>query len=499
MPGFDEKENSAFGHIARGAAHTLGSTFVGRLVNWVAVVVLMRELNPEDFGHVAMAAAILGVVVGARNLGLHLALIRHYGRVDQLAPTHFVLNMALGTAGTILAGLLAYFYVLPDPEMGQSVAASLSVFALFDLLRTAAQTAETQLRRDLEFTSLAHIHAISLVLAAAGGIILAHHGAGYWAYVFSHTIFGVGYVALYVVQIWRRRPPWPLRLQDFDPAGARELMAYGYWIWIGAALQSLLLNADRLIVGALISARALGFYERAHTLAQLPTGAVTNVITGIMNTVFARYQSDRERLSGAFHRALRLVARSAIPLSLVLAIEIPRLTLLLFDDSWSSIVGILRLLVIYSICRPLQETVHALLRGIGDARGMVGFALVQTLLLLVAAPLLARSHGLEGVAIGMNGVALVGIALAFGRVARFVDVPWARTLAPPLLAGVAGFGLRLGAEEVIAPLPDLPAVVAGVACFGLGYALVLFALERDSLMAEFRTLVAVLRKGEDGF
>ena len=51
----------------------------------------------------------------------------------------------------------------------------------------------------------------------------------------------------------------------------------------------------------------------------------------------------------------------------------------------------------------------------------------------------------------------------------------------------------------VAYLPDLPAVIAGVACFGLGYAAVLLALERESLVAEFRTLVAVLRKGEDSF
>jgi O-antigen/teichoic acid export membrane protein len=197
----EQTDRSALRRIAQGAVHTIGSTFVGRLVNWVAVIVLTRELTPEDIGHVALAAAILGIVVGARNFGLHLALIRQYDRVDELAPTHFVINTAMSTIGTLTAGAIAYFYVLP--ENGQAVAASLSVFALFDLLRGTAQTAETKLRRDLEFTALAHMHAISLVLAAAGGIALVYMGAGYWALVFSHAVFGVGYVSLYALQIWR--------------------------------------------------------------------------------------------------------------------------------------------------------------------------------------------------------------------------------------------------------------------------------------------------------
>ena len=495
MASFDKKEQTALSRIARGAVHTLGSTFVGRLVNWVAVIVLTRKLTPEDFGHVALAAAILAIVVGARNFGLHLALIRHYERVDEWAPTHFVLNTAMSTVGTIVACLIAYFYVLP--QYGQAVAASLSVFALFDLLRGAAQTAETQLRRDLEFTTLAHIHAISLVLAAVGGIAMARMGAGYWAYVFSHAIFGVGYVTLYTLQIWRRRPPWRLQLSRFDRNGARELMNYGFWIWAGALLQAVLLNADRLIAGAMLSVRLLGFYERAHTFAQLPTGAVTNIVTGIMNTVFARYQSDRQRLSGAFRRTLRVVMRSAVPLTLILAIEIPRITQLLLDDSWLPIVGVLRFLVIYSICRPVLESVHALLRGIGDARGMIGFAAVQAAILLGAAPVLAKSHGIEGVAVSMNLMALAGTALALRRVVRYVDVPWMRTLAPPLVAGSAAAAIRIYAEPAIAALPDLLAVVAGITCFAAGYAALLFALERGSLVAECRTLLAVLRNKEE--
>jgi O-antigen/teichoic acid export membrane protein len=246
----------------------------------------------------------------------------------------------------------------------------------------------------------------------------------------------------------------------------------------------------------MLGAKFLGFYERAHTCAQLPTGAVTNVITGIMNTVFARYQSDRERLSGACRSTLRVIMRTAVPLTLVLAIEIPRITQLLLGKSWVPIVGVLQLLVIYSICRPLLETVHAFLRAIGEARGMIGFAAVEAVVLLVATPLLADAHGIEGVAMGMNLVALIGATLGLRRIRRYVDVPWARTLAPPLLAGAAAAAIRLYAEGWIGALPEMLAMFVGGACFTICYVAFLLTLEGRALIAEYRTMVSIMRNEE---
>ena len=106
-----EPERTALGRIARGAAHTLGSTYAGRLVNWVATFILMRQLRPEDFGHIALAATILALVIAVRNPGLHNALLHQYRRVDDLAFTHFVLNIGLSTVGVLAAVGLAILYV----------------------------------------------------------------------------------------------------------------------------------------------------------------------------------------------------------------------------------------------------------------------------------------------------------------------------------------------------------------------------------------------------
>ena len=115
-----------------------------------------------------------------------------------------------------------------------------------------------------------------------------------------------------------------------------------------------------------------------------------------MVTVFSRYQHDEARLSSAFRRASRLIVRSSLPLSIIIAIEIPRITLLLLDETWLPIVPVLRALLLFTVCRPLIEAVFALLRSIGDARGIVGFTAFQVLVLAVLAPTLTFQMGDRG-------------------------------------------------------------------------------------------------------
>ena len=494
MQPIDDREGWALRRIAQGAIHTLGSAYAGRFVNWIAIIVLTRALAPEDFGHIALAASMLALVVSLRHFGLHNALLHQYKRVDELAPTHFVLNTGLGAIAGIGAIALAGFFV--DGEYGRSVATALAVFAAFDLLRATAQTAETQLRHDLEFGSLARAHASALIAAAIAGIAVAYLGGGIWALILSHSTYGIGYILVYCALIWRRRTPFRFRLSNFQPAEARRLLRYGVWIWLGVILQTFLLNFDRLAVDIILDTRTLGFYERAHVFAQLPTGALTHALIGIMITVFARYHEDRQKLSEAFHRILRWILRSAVPLSVLLAIEIPVLTGLLLGENWLPMAPILRYLLLFSLCRPLLEAALALLRSIGDPRGSAGFLSVQAGVILITVPLLTGAYAIEGTALAMNMTALVGTILALRRCARYVEVPWIRSFAPPLLAAAAAAGARLAAAPFIDNFPAPAALVLGVVLFVVSYGLALLAMEGGTLLNELRTLRQVLGRNE---
>ena len=482
------EQHSPVHRIARGALQTIGSAYVARLVNWVATILLLRLLDPAEFGDVELATVVVAMVISLRNLGLHLALLHEHDHIDELAPTHFLLNMGLGAAGTLLASIVAFFFY------EGIVATVLLIFAGLDLLRNALWTSEVQIRRDLDFGRLAFSHASATVLASIVALAVAFLTHSVWALILGYSVYSVGYVTVYATLIWTRRPPRLPRPGEFNSPGARKLMHYGVRFWMGGILQVFIQSYDRFLVGTLLGSNALGFYGRAHQFAQIPTGAVTHTIISVTSTVYARYQNNRTQLSAAYRRALRFILRAATPASLILAVEAPTLIPFLADEKWMPVAPLLQMLVVYSLCRPVLEDLYALFQGLGDLKGIILFASVQAGLLIVLVPLLIQPLGPIGAAIGMDLAVMAGLALAVRRATRYVDVPWLRTALPPLLSATAALAVRLAVGRFIEPLSPPLAILSGIVCFSLVYAAVLLALEGRTLLDEFRTVRNSFRK-----
>ena len=363
----------------------------------------MRVLSEELFGVVAFAVSILLLVTSLRNFGLHFALLHHHDRIDQLAPTHFVVNVVLGGVGTAVLFVLASLHTqvaalstdwlsLHDTASSDSLLpVILTILAGLEFIRNAALTSEIQLRRDLRFGRLAVSHAAATVFASVVGLTVAYLGGGIWALVLGYSVNSAGYVIAYCTLIWMHRPPPVNRLRGFDRGGARDLLRYGVWYWVGGIIQAFALQFDRLVVGLMLGTGSLGFYERAHYFAQMPTGAVTHAIVSVTGTVYARYQRDRGALSAAYRRTLRLILRSTVFISALLAIEAPGWTSLILGDRWLPMVPLLRWLIVYSVCRPVLDDIRDYLPATVE---LVGFAMLLTL--LIGIPLGVRSAGNQG-------------------------------------------------------------------------------------------------------
>ena len=489
-PAWRGSDRGAAQRIVRGAAQMAGSVYFARLVNWAAYVLLLRRLSPEDFGQIALAVSILMVVTSLKRFGLHVALLHRYDDVERLATTHLLLNGGLAAFGVVAVIGTAFVYAMGGEAT--IVVTALVIFAILDMVRSLAQTSETQLRQELQFGRLALAHAAATITASIAAVAIAYAGGGSWALILGFSINSATYVVSYCGIIWSRRPPRLPRLRQWDRAGAGDLVRYGVWFWVAGILQTLTLHYDRLIVGMMLSDGPLGIYAAAHLFAQIPTGAVTHMIQGVTGTVYARYQQDRTRLSEAFYRTQRLIVRCTVPITLILALEAPAFVQFVNDD-WLPLVPVLRWLILYSLCRPAVDDIYFLLYAVGEPRRITRFVSLQAGLLLVLAPLLTSQIGLEGTAIGMDVAALAGILIAMRAVRAHVDVAWLRVFGPPILAGAVATAMRLGLDDRLAALSREAALVSGAAALGATYAAILILLERRELVRESRILWQALR------
>ncbi len=502
-------EAPAIQRIARGAIQTFGSTYPARLINFAVLLLLFQILVPEDFGAIATAYSILALVIAIRDLGLHYALLHEHDNVHELAPTHFVLSVSLGSISTLLALCIALYSehlfeltrtfntYITDTQAQQNypkVAIALCILGAFDLFRTAALTAETQLQRDLEFGRLAFAHAGGTILAALVGLALAYLGYGKWALILGFFPYSVTYILFYCTVVWLRHPPPLNQLHTFNAQAARRMIRYGIWFWIGGIPKIFIQHYDKLIISLFFTLSLRGIYDAAHSFAQIPTGAITMVMVRITATVYARYQNNRDQLSAAYRRTTRLILRTTVPISLVLALEANR-WIHIFKPDWAPAAPLLQWLIIYSLCRPILDDVHALFYSAGSPKSIAKFSAAQALILLILAPYLAHHLDVTGIAISMNAIAIVGLILALILVRTYVDIPIAKTFAPPLIAAAIGTGMHFAFAQWLNTLPIPIGVLTGSAIFITGYGSGLLIVERKTLIGEIKTVIRAIKSG----
>ncbi len=497
---------SAVRRIARGAVQTFGSAYAARLITFGVRLLLLQILVPEDFGAVGTAFSLLALVVALRDFGLHYALLHQNDRVHDLAPTHFVLSVGLGGISTLLALLIAVFYDQAivwvrvfeaywggtGTDVYPKVAVALAVFGVFDFLRTAALTAEVQLQRDFEFGRLAIAHAGGTILSAAVGLLFAYWGLGKWALILGFFPYSATYVMVFCTVVWAKHPPPLNRLGEFNTQAAKHMMRYGMQFWLGGVPKIFVQHYDKLIISLFFGLHWRGIYDTAHDFAQIPTGAITLAVVRITGAVYARYQHDRSQLSAAYRRALRLVLRTTVPLSLMIALEADR-WIQLFKPEWMPAAPLLQWLIVYSLCRPLLDDLHALFYSVGSPISIAQFAAVQALLLFILAPLMAREMGIYGIVMSMNVMALVGLVMALILVRKYVDFPVSKTFAPPVIAAGVGMGLHVVSQGWLISLPVWMGFLSGSAIFLAGYGMGLLLTERKTLVAEIQTVVQSVR------
>ena len=78
--------------------------WINRLITIITAVFLARILSPEDFGLIAIAMAIMGILEGFTSLGLNAGLIQN----DEIVEEDY--NVAW-TYGYLVRGIFLFFFI----------------------------------------------------------------------------------------------------------------------------------------------------------------------------------------------------------------------------------------------------------------------------------------------------------------------------------------------------------------------------------------------------
>src|SRR5262249_36314737 len=140
---------------------------------------------------------------------------------------------------------------------------------------------------------------------------------------------------------------------------------------------------DQLLIGTLLGARSLGFYNFAFNLTGRPIWRINPILTRVAFPIFSAVQHDREKLRRGYLRLLSLLTTINAPLLIGLATLAPVAVPLVFGRKWTDSIILIQILSLVTLSRSVGNPIGSL--QLAKGRADLGFKW-NAFFLLVSVP-----------------------------------------------------------------------------------------------------------------
>lgn len=432
--------------LAQGSAWMVGLRWSVRGLGLLSTFVLARLLSPGDFGLVAMAMLVVGLVEVFGHAGHQLALIRIARPTRADYDSTWTIGIIVGVAAMLVlwavAPLTALYFHEPRATWLVRLLALRPLLGALDNIGVVAFRAELQFSREFAFQVLQRV---AVMVVTIGGAILLRNQWALVAGILGGQVLGV--VLSYALHPYRPR---------LSLARARGLLSFSGWMLLVNVAQYIHDKADEMVVGGIADAAAMGRYAVASDAGTAPTIEVVLPATRALFPVFARIGGDRVALRAAYLDVFAAACLISVATGTGMALVAGDFVRVALGPQWLQAVPLVRLLAVagglYGIMHNgitvLGATGHARLSGLLSASRTL--ALVPV---LIAAGLLGGVPAIAAARTLMTLAFIPGICIAIARVLPVTLGDMFSRSWRPLLAAVAMAVVVLAVQALA---PDIP-------------------------------------------
>ncbi|MFC7157886.1 lipopolysaccharide biosynthesis protein [Halomarina halobia] len=480
---------------------------IDRLLQITLLIVVGRVLGPEALGLLGIALLAVSALRQFSNLGLSSSLIYNKDEnVDDMLNTAWALQIG---RGVLLAGIL----LLAAPFIGETIFSEpaavplLQVIGLSQVFVGLRNPATVYFQKDLEFDKQFVYTLSGSVVQFVFAIWYAYTYETVWALVLAYVISDfIRMVVSYLMHDYR--PSF-----EFDLDHAKEITNYGKWITATSILYFLYNEGDDVVVGALVSTTALGFYRYAYQLSNAPATEVTHVISSVTFPAYSKLQDNVRQLRDAYFHTLQVTTFLSFPMSMGIIAVTPAFIAAFLGEQWMPMVLTMQILAIYGLMRSMMATMGPVFKATGRPDLIAKFSFLRVLMLAVLVPgsiLYGQELVMALFGVELQGIELVSLAIVAVQIfpmmpidvyylVRIVETSYgrvARDVAFPLAASVFMFAVVVAVGAWIdAYLPVLGVFVVQIVVGAVSYGVAALVLDRGfgwGLEKNFRSVVAAV-------
>ncbi|HEU4855476.1 MAG TPA: lipopolysaccharide biosynthesis protein [Nitrosospira sp.] len=409
---------------------------VSQTVTWIATIVVIRLLAPEDYALVAISGLVIGFTELLRELGLGAAIVQRSDLDEEQMRTIFgliiIVHIFLFLLIYSIAPVVAHFFEEDELIQIIRVAALQLPILIFAVIPNALMV------RAMRFKWMSIIQASSTIAASLTTLTMAYNGFGVWSLIggqFAATLTNA--IGFLLGQPYLKWPSF-----SFKKIGG--LVSYSSRVFGADLLYYFYTRADVVIVGKLLDATALGFYTVAYNLATLPMNKISGVLSSVGFPAYARIKHDIPEVKSKFLFTVEANSLIFFPVLWGISVVADDLVMVLLGSKWLSAIVVLQII---TLIIPLQMTgplARPALLGIGRADLFMSTIVTNAICVPIALAI-GSFWGLQGVSAGW----VLGFSLAYYlNLRRFLPAFQIRLIEFGRIMGPAAF-MTLGMYAVV--------------------------------------------------
>lgn len=442
------KNKSINYNLIRGALWSVMMRWSMKAIGLVNTVILARLLTPDDFGVVAMASLVVGVLYSFSELGVQTYLIREKDVDTELTNTAWTLKI-------IQYCVLSCFLVLSAPYVAiyfnePRVTSIIYFLALASFIGGFGNIGVVFLLKDLNFKKDFKFNVIKRILVFIVTISAAFELKNYWALVIGQvTGTFLGVIMSYFVHDYR---------PSFLLSRYREFIKFSFSIIPMNIGQFINNKIDVLIVGRIADTSILGGYNMASDLSSLFTRELIFPISRGLFPNFAKLRNDTNELAIAYINCFRYIVFISLPVGFGLNAVANDFIYVVLGSQWIKILPFVKWLAIYATLESLIQLMNGrILVVTGKEASAAIFLWIRVLTISSCSIISVLMWGINAIAPALVLSVLILFPLSMFILSRAIKIKFIEIfsiLLVPLLASL----IMLTSIEHIPAYVDIPIV-----------------------------------------
>ena len=299
----------------------------------------------------------------------------------------------------------------------------------------------------------------SSILASIIPVIVVFIGKGLTLIVILIIIKEFMMLCGYYLFSLRVIPGGNWRLLDFK--SSKPLLSFGGWLSATRILAMIMLNADKFLIGTLLSVTAVTYYSVPYNLASKMVIIGASIMPVIFPAISMVHATDNKRLDNLFINSLKsIIVLPGLPVLILTVFSREILTLWLGDDFQQSII-VLQILAIGNLMAGISWLFGTFIQGTGYPKVAAIIGLFQAPIDILLIWFLTKTFGIKGTALAWALLRGLGAFLLYMSCWKLNIFSLSWKIDSRLLKAGVSISLILGVNFILKSFLDLSILTAG--------------------------------------